>query len=296
MEGVCFVEAMDHGKMDLEPDPLTSHEPQLQAKKCFGQNFLIQQSAIDGICREALMPSSRSILEIGPGGGVLTERLLKDGRPLWAMDLDPEAIDHLTMRFGQLPHFHLLHGDAVKASLPQEGPWSVVGNLPYNAATPILTRFLLEEIPWEKLTFMFQLEVGQKIMGKPGEKAYGPLSVLAQLCCRVTRLMKLGPGAFRPSPKVDSVVLLFEPKLDAPSHATRHRLLKLLHGSFAHRRKTLSNNWASWMNSRQAQALFDQAGVSPSIRAEALSPEIWLMWANSIENGPSLEEISNGSL
>lgn len=290
MHGVCFVEAMDHGKIKLEPDPLTSQEPKLQAKKSFGQNFLIQQNAIEGICREALLPPSKAILEIGPGGGVLTERLLNDGRPLYAMDLDPEAIAHLEARFGQVAHFHLLHGDAVKATLPLGGPWSVVGNLPYNAATPILTRFLLEDICWDKLTFMFQLEVGQKILGHAGEKAYGPLSVLSQLCCRVTRLMKLGPGAFRPSPKVDSVVLLFEPRPDAPCLLTRKVLLDLLHGSFAHRRKTLSNNWSSWMSADKAQYLFDKAGVSPSVRAEALSPEVWHTLAKLLMSWPPLEE------
>ena len=111
-----------------------------------------------------------------------------------------------------MPHFHLLQGDAVQVPLPEGPPWSVVGNLPYNAATAILTRFLVEPIPWERMVLMFQLEVGQKLLGKPGEKDYGPLSILAQLTTRMTRLMKLGPGAFRPAPKVDSVVLLFEPR------------------------------------------------------------------------------------
>lgn len=249
--------------------------PLLRPKKEFGQNFLIQASAIDAILRNTLASSAPFLLEIGPGPGVLTEGLLKDGRPLWAVDLDPEAIDVLRSRFEGLSHFHLLQGDAVTLKLPDEPAWSVVGNLPYNAATPILTRFLLEPIPWERMVFMFQLEVGQKLMGKPGEKAYGPLSILAQRCARVSRIMKLGPGAFRPAPKVDSIVLLFEPRSDAPSLEVRRRLLELLHRSFGHRRKTLANNWQPWLGSGRTAAILEALKLAPGIRAEAIEPALW---------------------
>jgi 16S rRNA (adenine1518-N6/adenine1519-N6)-dimethyltransferase len=255
----------------------------LKAKKAFGQNFLINEGAIATIVRSALEVPAPRILEVGPGPGVLTERLLADGRPLWAVDLDPEAIDLLARRFEGRPHFHLLQGDAVTLPLPQgEGMWSIVGNLPYNAATPILTRFLTEPVPWSRMVLMFQLEVGQKIMGQPGTKEYGPLSVLSQLCARVTRLAKLGPGSFRPSPKVDSVVLQFEPRPDAPDLATRARLLDLLHRSFAHRRKTLHNNWLGWDQALALQATLEAQSLAPSLRAEALAPDQWLHLARAL--------------
>ena len=248
----------------------------LTPKKALGQHFLIQRSAIEGIVGAALASPAERLLEIGPGPGVLTEPLLKGGRPLWAVDLDPEACALMEARFGALPAFHVLHGDAVTLPLPAGPPWSVVGNLPYNAATAILTRFLLEPIAWERMVLMFQLEVGQKLMGKPGEKAYGPLSILAQLTTRMTRLMKLGPGSFRPAPKVDSVVLLFEPRPEAPAHALRKALLTLLHRSFAHRRKTLANNWHAWLEADDITALLAAEGLPPAIRAEAVPPRTWL--------------------
>ena len=192
------------------------------------------------------------------------------------MDLDPEATSLLEHRFAAFPHFRVLLGNAVRAPLPEGGPWSIVGNLPYNAATAILTRFLLEPIPWERMVLMFQLEVGLKLLGKPGEKNYGPLSILAQLTSRMTRLMKLGPGAFRPAPKVDSVVLLFENRSEAPELALRRDLLKLLHRSFAHRRKTLANNWQSWLESGDIAAILEAEGLPPAIRAEAVPPQAWL--------------------
>lgn len=244
-------------------------------KKAFGQNFLIQRSAVEGILREGLEVDAQALLEIGPGPGTLTEGLLADGRPLWAVELDGEACELLRQRFGAHSNFHLLEGDAVRVALPDVESWSVIGNLPYNAATAILGRFLLEPILWKRMVFMFQLEVGQKLLGRPGEKAYGPLSVLTQVVSRPQRLMKLGPGAFRPSPKVDSVVLRFDPKPDAPSPSDRVRLLRLLHLGFAHRRKTLVNN----LMPRWGAAVIDVLtleGLSPTVRAEALEVSQWL--------------------
>ncbi len=244
----------------------------LRPKKAFGQNFLVNEGAIRTIVDAALASPAPRLLEIGPGPGVLTERLLADGRPLWAVDLDPEAIALLRDRFAAMAHFHLLEGDAVRMPLPEGEAWSVVGNLPYNAATPILARLLTEGIPWDRMALMFQLEVAQKLMGVPGTKAYGPLSVLAQLCARLTRLVKLGPGSFRPAPKVESAVVLFEPRGDAPSLAERKALLTVLHRSFAHRRKTLANNWQGTL---QAEAL-TRAGLNATLRAEVLGPPAWL--------------------
>ena len=263
--------------MKLVPDDLL----QLIPKKKFGQNFLVQKTAIQAIVAAALASPAPELLEIGPGPGVLTDLLLADGRPLWAIDLDVEAIEVLAQRFQGSSHFHLLHGDAVTLALPEGGPFSVVGNLPYNAATAILTRFLLQEIPWERMVLMFQLEVGQKLLGRPGEKEYGPLSVLAQLSCRLTRLMKLGPGAFRPAPKVDSAVLLFEPRPGIPV-LRRKALLGLLHQSFAHRRKTLANNWQGVFTPDRIRELLEGEGLSLSIRAEAIAPAGWLSLFNRI--------------
>ncbi len=250
----------------------------LRAKKAFGQNFLVNEGAIRTIVTAALASSAARLLEIGPGPGVLTAQLLADGRPLWAVDLDPEACALLRQRFKGQPVFHLLEGDAVRILLPEGPPWSVVGNLPYNAATPILTRLLTEEIPWERMVLMFQLEVAQKLMGTTGTKAYGPLSVLAQLCARLTRLAKLGPGSFRPAPKVDSAVVLFEPRADAPALAERQPLLALLHRSFAHRRKTLANNWQGTLGPTDLVAL----GLAPHLRAEAIPPTTWLEATRSL--------------
>ena len=133
------------------------------------------------------------------------------------------------------------------------------------------------------MALMFQLEVAQKLMGEPGTKAYGPLSVLAQLCARLTRLVKLGPGSFRPAPKVESAVVQFEPRVEAPSLAERRALLTVLHRSFAHRRKTLANNWQGTLS---AEAL-TEVGLASVLRAEVIAPATWLSATrHSVESTP----------
>ena len=254
--------------------PSMDDPPQkLQAKKQFGQHFLVARGVIQSIVTECLASTAPVLLEIGPGEGALTASLIQDGRPLWVMELDPEACAVLENRFKGVSNFHLLQGDAVSLGLPGPGPWAVVGNLPYNAATAILTRFLVEEIPWQRMVLMFQLEVGQKLMGRPSEKNYGPLSVLAQLVARMTKLRKLGPSAFAPPPKVDSIVLTFEPREGAPPLELRKPFLAWLHQGFGHRRKTLANNWAGILSPEQVRAILESEGLNPAIRAEALRPE-----------------------
>jgi 16S rRNA (adenine1518-N6/adenine1519-N6)-dimethyltransferase len=260
------------------PSPLTlaPRPSPARPKKRLGQHFLVNQGAIDAICGAALASAAPAILEIGPGRGALTGRLLGDGRPLVAVELDADACGPLAARFGGAPNFRLMQGDAASADLGlPPGPFSVVGNLPYNAATAILTRCLLGGVSWERMVLMFQLEVGQKLLGRPGEGAYGPLSVLAQAAARVNMLLKLGPGSFRPRPKVDSAVLAFEPRADAPGPSERAALLSLLHAAFAHRRKTLANSLSRRMPEDRAAAVCAAGGVSPCSRAEEVPPDAW---------------------
>jgi 16S rRNA (adenine1518-N6/adenine1519-N6)-dimethyltransferase len=221
-------------------------------------------------------------LEIGPGQGAITESLLADGRHLWAIDIDPDAVELVTRRFCDFSNFHPIHGDAVCVPLDIGGPISVVGNLPYNAATAIFVRFLLQPIPWERMVFMFQLEVGRKIMGKPGEKEYGPISILAQLICRLSKVIKLGPRSFYPPPKVNSIVILFEPIMSDLPLERRGDFLDLLHAGFRYRRKTLANNLYESFTKARVKEIFEVVGIPANIRAEAISPGGWLHIFNTV--------------
>jgi len=249
-------------------------------KKRFGQHFLANAGATSAICDAALASNASAILEIGPGRGALTDTLIKDGRPLWAWELDLEACQFLGERYKSAPNFHLLQGDALSTEFPKAPSLCIVGNLPYNAATAIFTRLLIESIQWERMVLMFQLEVGQKLMGRPREKAYGPLSVLAQAAASMETIVKLGPGSFNPKPKVDSIALLFKPKAGVCPIEKRKALLEVLHRSFAFRRKTLANNWIHFLPSEKIAVICNGAGISASSRAEAVPLEKWIEIAN----------------
>jgi len=260
----------------------------MRPKKRLGQHFLANVEAASAICDAVLASNAAAILEIGPGRGALTDILIKDGRSLWALELDLDICQFLGERYKGAQNFHLLQGNAITAEFPQAPSLCIVGNLPYNAATAILTRLLIEPIPWERMALMFQLEVGQKLMGRPGEKAYGPLSVLAQVAASMETIVKLGPGSFSPKPKVDSIAILFKPKAGAPHTEKRNALLNVLHKSFAHRRKTLANNWARYLSPPKIAAICESAGVSALSRAEAIPPEKWveiagIWWESGIE-------------
>jgi 16S rRNA (adenine1518-N6/adenine1519-N6)-dimethyltransferase len=248
----------------------------LRHKKQLGQHFLVNEGAVRTICGAALASKAPLIVEIGPGDGAITGPLLNDGRPLWVVELDIDACQLLSQRYGGVTNFNILRGDAVSVELPEAASVCVVGNLPYNAATAILTRFLIEPVPWERMVLMFQLEVGQKLKGCPGEKSYGPLSVLAQTTANLKTLIKLGPNSFDPPPKVDSIVLLFEPRHDSPDTAERKSMLSILHRSFAHRRKTIANNWSSFLSLQQIDSICGAAGISALLRAEAIPPAKWI--------------------
>lgn len=250
--------------------------------KRLGQHFLVQKSAVQLIASTALASSASHLLEIGPGQGAITETLLADGRHLWAIDIDHCAIEFVTRRFCSFRNFHPFLGDAVSAPLDITGPISVVGNLPYNAATAIFVRFLLQPIPWDRMVLMFQLEVGQKLMGKPGEKEYGPLSILTQLTCHLSRVMKLGPKSFYPPPKVNSVVIMFEPRLLGLPLEQRGDFLKFLYIGFRHRRKTLANNLYESFTKARVEEIFEVTHIPDNIRAEAVSPDGWLRIFNTV--------------
>jgi len=126
------------------------------------------------------------------------------------------------------------------------------------------------------MVLMFQREVAQKLMGKPGTKAYGPLAILAQLCAKPVKLIVLGPGAFSPPPKVESEVVRFDPRADAPPLVERRGMLNLLHRGFAQRRKTLANNFSGALVPAELTPVLEAQGLAPNIRAEAIAPAGWL--------------------
>ncbi len=249
-------------------------EPHL--RKTLGQHFLTRPEACAPLIR-FLRPAERDVVEIGPGDGVLTGALLAAGaRRVVAWEIDPRWAWRVRERFAG-ERLEVIVGDA--AALPWERMPAgslAAGNLPYNVATRILSHLLEATIGRTELVeragFLVQLEVGERLTAGPGDSAYGALSVLVATLARVEILGKLPPGAFRPPPRVDSAFVGLTP-LDSDLDRPRWRqFARLVHASFAKRRKTLRNSLGASVGRDRAESLLEAAGLDRATRAESLSP------------------------
>ena len=265
----------------------------LHPRRKWGQNFLVNQGAADTIVAALRPRPDDPVLEIGPGHGVVTRRLIGRVRTIAAVEIDPALVALLTQELVDAPGLEIVAGDVLELDLgallrrigaTPERRARVIANLPYNIATVILLRLLEERVLIRDLLVLVQREVAERIASPPGRKTYGGLSVLCQARARVERLLKLRPGSFRPIPKVESelirLTLLETPAGPAPqgsSPGASGGLEALLRVAFAQRRKTLLNNLARLPGQRgtplgplQAERLIRRAGLDPRARPEAI--------------------------
>jgi len=263
---------------DLPPlrDIIATHG--LDAKKSLGQNFLLDLNLTSKIARLAGDISGHDVLEVGPGPGGLTRGLLAAGaRRVVALEKDPRCMPALAQISAAYPgRLDVFNADALEFDMRGQltGPVRVVANLPYNVGTELLVRWLTpKEWPpfWNSLTLMFQKEVAERIIAKPGTKAYGRLGILAQWKSTPSVVMELPPEAFTPPPKVHSAVVhleaLAEPRFPAPAGL----LSSTVAMAFNQRRKMLRSSLKSAAPDIE-KALRD-AGLEPTARAEEISLE-----------------------
>jgi 16S rRNA (adenine1518-N6/adenine1519-N6)-dimethyltransferase len=242
-------------------------------KKWLGQNFLRDDTVVQRIV-DAVDPATTDVvIEIGPGQGALTEKLLDSGADVIAIEFDQDLILMLEERFGRSPRFRLISQDALRTDFAEivDEPAKLVANLPYNISTPILQRLMEQRHLFSKLVLMFQREVIERITAKPGSSDRGFLTVLVENAFDVDRLFDVPPTAFRPVPKVWSAVVRLTPKGAAvPGEAF---LRKLVSAAFAQRRKTLQNNLKGFI--ADPAMTLAAAGIDPSRRAQSLSLAEW---------------------
>ncbi|MCU1245953.1 MAG: dimethyladenosine transferase [Acidobacteria bacterium] len=239
----------------------------MKPKKKWGQNFLRNRGAVDRIVAALEAVEGDVVLEIGPGEGVLTEKLAALPNRLIAIEIDPELEEKLRVRYGE--RIELRNEDAVDAALPEE-PYRAVGNLPYNVGTPILRRVIADP-HCVRAVFMLQKEVAERVAAKPGDEAYGYLTLYVALFATARVLMTLEPKSFYPPPKVRSAVVVLDPR-PAPVTSDRQLLLDLVSTAFRMRRKTLVNNLIGWRQLSRADimAAMERAGLAPGVRAETM--------------------------
>ncbi|UCF66170.1 MAG: ribosomal RNA small subunit methyltransferase A [Acidobacteriota bacterium] len=256
------------------------------AKRHFGQHFLAHPEQARSIVETFAPAAADRIVEIGPGRGALTLDLAARAGRFVALEIDDDLIADLSPRLESLPHAEVRAGDAKSVdwdalAAQLGGPLRIIGNLPYNVATPIV-RGLLGATNVVDALVMLQLEVADRLLAREGSKAYGPLSIIAALRARGRRVRVLAPSCFRPRPKVHSalVQLIF---IEAPPLAAERIgwLESWIFRGFAHRRKTVGNNLAPW-RPRVERWLAEQ-GLPIDVRAEAIAPPDWLRLAESLE-------------
>jgi 16S rRNA (adenine1518-N6/adenine1519-N6)-dimethyltransferase len=239
----------------------------MKPKKKWGQNFLRNRGAVDRIVAAVDPAPGEIILEIGPGEGVLTDKLLELGNRVIALEIDPQLTARLRTKFGE--RLELRNEDAVEATLP-ETAYRAVGNLPYNVGTPILRRVIADP-NCRRAVFMLQKEVADRIAAQPGTEPYGYLTLYVQAFAAARILMTLEPRSFHPPPKVRSAVVVLDPR-DPELTSAREEVLDLVSASFRMRRKKLINNLIGWrdLTREQALAAMATAGIDLDARAETL--------------------------
>ena len=259
----------------------------LRAEKSLGQNFLLDSNITDKIVSlmDGQFSADMSVFEIGPGPGGLTRSLVRsNAKQIIALEYDPRAIEALGDLTQQADgRLDVRHGDALEVDVRSlsERPRAIVANLPYNIATPLLISWLkiisADKNDISVMGLMFQKEVAERIVAKPGGKTYGRLSVMAQWLCDVQKVYDLPPSAFTPPPKVSSSIVRFTPKIlreGSPSFASVEKITAM---AFNQRRKMIRASLKLHLNAIEA------LGLDPTLRAENLSVADFVALAEQIE-------------
>jgi 16S rRNA (adenine1518-N6/adenine1519-N6)-dimethyltransferase len=275
------------------PKVVSARRPQHKPK--LGQHFLASDSFALQIVDALGEVSQNTVLEIGPGRGILTSLLAKCVRRLIAVEIDRVLAAQLRLRFGMFANVEIIEADILtidfdslfgpKPGLRRPGiefqpePVKVIGNLPYYITSDILLRLFEYSKYFESIVILVQREVADRIAAEPSTRDYGLLSATAQLCARVEKLFTLPPGAFTPPPKVHSTALRLtmaprrkELGLDG-DNGTEDGFIDFLKLSFGQKRKTLWNNLKFNYSEPRLRAALAQAKVKPAARAETLTLE-----------------------
>ena len=218
-------------------------------RKKWGQNFLVDRNLLDKIVRTIDPKKSDSILEIGPGEGVLTELIYPIVKEMVAIEIDPMLIEHLKNR-ESLKGLNIVHGDVLLQdieNLPVKNLVRVIGNIPYNITSPIIFWLIEQLIFWEDAFIMMQKEVAERLSAVVGTKAYGRFTVVTGAYLNMEYCFTIPPDVFIPKPKVDSAIIRFTKKENPLISDEKYmRFNKLVSAAFSQRRKMLRNTLKGW--------------------------------------------------
>jgi 16S rRNA (adenine1518-N6/adenine1519-N6)-dimethyltransferase len=254
----------------------------IRPQRRFGQNFLIDSRVLDDIVEACDLGPDDLVLEIGPGLGTLTQRLAQSGAKVLAIELDRNLVEIMSKTLlPTYPNIELIQGDAgtvdlhtlINERLQPGKKAKVAANLPYYITTPLVMRFLEEELPVDQIVVMVQKEVADRMTSPPGGKEYGALSVAVQYHTEARIITNVGRGAFLPAPDVDSAVVGMHLRTTPAVEGPREAFFRVVKAAFGQRRKTLSNALSNGlsMDKPAVQEALSKAGINGERRGETLS-------------------------
>lgn len=262
--------------------------------KSLGQNFLIDDNIVDKIVAGAGIGPEDKIIEVGPGIGTLTREMASRAQNLMAVEIDKNLIPILEDTLGDYDNVKIVNEDIIKADIRGlidenlgGGPVKLVANLPYYITTPIIMRFLEENINVTDIVVMVQKEVAERMNAQPGGKDFGALSVAVQYYCDTEIIAKVPRHLFVPQPNVDSIVIALRVRPERKYKVDDEDLyFKVVKAAFGQRRKTLLNSISSMGNlaKDQVKEALEEAGIDPKRRGETLSLDEFAILSNVIGN------------
>lgn len=254
-----------------------------QAKKRFGQNFLVDDNIINRIIRAVSPKTGEHLVEIGPGLGALTEHLVNNDCQLDVVEIDRDLAEKLQQRYTNMPNFRLHLIDALKADFgafakPTQS-LRVIGNLPYNISTPLLFHLLAYKPCIQDMHFMLQKEVVDRLASPEGHKTYGRLSIMVQYHCHVEPLFVVPSTAFKPAPKVESAIVRLRPRHREVSVTDPVFFARVVNACFQQRRKTIRNGLKLILKELPANCL---TNIDLGRRPETFSVDEFIDLANQL--------------
>ena len=264
----------------------------LHFNKRFGQNFLIDENIVQKIVKAGDVGEEDLVLEIGPGIGTMTQALSDHAGKVITVEIDKKLIPVLHETLKECDNVTVVQGDILKTNVKEvlgddlsTMPLKIVANLPYYITTPIIMGFLESDLPVESMTFLIQKEVGERLCGVPGTKAYGSLSIVAQFYADISIDFDVPAHVFIPKPKVDSIVVTLK-KLAAPRIELENKelFLSIVKASFLNRRKTLINGLTmnTPFDKEVLLEVLEACEILPGIRGETLTGSDFGRIANAL--------------
>lgn len=252
----------------------------MRAKKSLGQHFLNSPQIVSDIVASGKVESADTILEIGPGEGVLTEQLLKTGAHIICIEKDDRLIPELQKRFSHelsVKQLELIHADVLDVGLTHIAgvAYKVIANIPYYITGQIIRMFLESDRQPTSMTLLVQKEVAERVVARDGKESLLSLSVKIFGSPKISRVV--GRGAFTPQPNVDSAVLNIENISKEKLQGLNEKIFfETIHAGFAHKRKQLAPNLLSIFKKSEILEAFKKCGIDEKVRAEDLKLETWI--------------------